>query len=173
LKTAKRKRFFLFLVPGKQRMRRANSSGALFFQSHTYFWGDWHLNSVLGEERGMRISPVQSAIRREMVYTMHQDTPVVPPDMIFTLWTAVNRRTRSDRTIGADQRISPMEAIRGITINGAQQYFEEDSKGSITPGKRADLVILDKNPLKTASDAIRDIQVMETIKDGETIYRKS
>lgn len=144
-----------------------------FFQSHTYFWGDWHLNSVLGEERGMRISPVQSAIRREMVYTMHQDTPVVPPDMIFTLWTAVNRRTRSDRIIGADQRISILEAIRGLTINGARQYFEEDSKGSITPGKRADLVILDKNPLKTASDAIRDIQVMETIKDGETIYRKS
>jgi predicted amidohydrolase YtcJ len=144
-----------------------------FFQSHTYFWGDWHLNSVLGEERGMRISPVQSAIRRKMVYTMHQDTPVVPPNMIFTLWTAVNRRTRSGRIIGADQRISPIEAIRGITINGARQYFEEDSKGSITPGKRADLVILDKNPLKTAADAIRDIQVMETIKDGETIYRKS
>lgn len=143
-----------------------------FFQAHTFFWGDWHLDSVLGEERGMRISPTRSAIDRGITYTLHQDTPVVPPDMIFTLWTAVNRKTRSGRIIGENQRLSVMEAIKGITINGAYQYFEEDSKGSITAGKRADLVILDRSPLEVDPDEIRDIEVLETIKDGETIFLK-
>jgi len=142
-----------------------------FFQCHTFFWGDWHIDSVLGEERAFRISPVRSAIERGITYTLHQDTPVVPPWMIFTLWTAVNRKTRSGRVIGEGQRATIMEAIRGITINGAYQYFEEEEKGTITEGKRADLVILDKSPLKVDADAIKDIKVLETIKDGETIWK--
>ncbi|MCK4517116.1 MAG: amidohydrolase [Spirochaetaceae bacterium] len=141
-----------------------------FFQVHTFFWGDWHINSVLGKERAYRISPVQSAIKRDMVYTLHQDTPVVPPNMIFTLWSSVNRKTRSGEVIGPDQCISVLDAIKGITINGAYQYFEEDSKGTITAGKRADLVILDKNPLTVEPDAIKEIKVLETIKDGKTIF---
>ncbi len=142
-----------------------------FFQCHTYFWGDWHINSVLGKERAGRISPVRSAINRDMCYTLHQDSPILPPNQIFTLWTAVNRKTRSGETIGEDQKISVLEAIKGITINGAYQYFEEDSKGSIEAGKRADLVILDQNPLKVKMDEIKEISVLETIKDGKTIYK--
>ncbi|HAK47181.1 MAG TPA: amidohydrolase [Spirochaeta sp.] len=142
-----------------------------FFQCHTFFWGDWHLDSVLGPERGARISPVCSAIERGITYTLHQDTPVIPPNMIFTLWTAVNRKTRSGRTIGEEQKITVMEAIKGITINGAYQYFEEDTKGTITVGKRADMVVLDKNPVKVAPDDIKDIKVLETIKDGEIIFK--
>jgi predicted amidohydrolase YtcJ len=141
-----------------------------FFQAHTFFWGDWHINSVLGKERAYRISPVRSAINRGITYTLHQDTPVVPPNMPFTLWTAVNRKTRTGEVIGPDQRVTVMEALKGITINAAYQYFEEDSKGSITPGKRADLVILDKNPLKIDPDELKDLKVLETIKDGRTVY---
>jgi len=63
------------------------------------------------------------------------------------------------------------DALKGITINSAYAYFEEDTKGSIKEGKRADLVILDRNPLKVDKMEIRDIQVLETIKDGETIYQ--
>ena len=143
-----------------------------FFQVHTFFWGDWHINSVLGKERAYRISPAQSAVDRGIVYTLHQDTPVVPPDMIFTLWSSVNRKTRSGEIIGPDQRLSVMDALKGITINGAYQYFEEDSKGSITEGKRADFVILDKNPLSVEKDAIKEIKVLETIKDGKVIYAR-
>ncbi len=141
-----------------------------FFQAHTFFWGDWHINSVLGKERAYRISPVRSAINRGITYTLHQDTPVVPPNMPFTLWTAVNMKTRSGEIIGPDQRITVLEALKGITINAAYQYFEEDSKGSITPGKRADLVILDRNPLEIDPDELKDLKVLETIKDGRTIY---
>lgn len=142
-----------------------------FFHDHTFFWGDWHINSVLGKERAFRISPVQSAIKRDITYTLHQDTPVVPPNMPLTLWAAVNRKTRSGKIIGPEQRSTILEALRGITINGAYQYHEEDSKGSITFGKRADLVIMDKNPMKVDADDLKDLKVLETIKDGKTIYK--
>ena len=142
-----------------------------FLQAHTFFWGDWHIKSVLGKERAYRISPVRSAIERGITYTLHQDTPVIPPNMSFTLWTAVNRKTRTGEVIGPDQRITILEALKGVTINAACQYFEEDSKGSITRGKRADLVILDSNPIKIDADNLKELKVLETIKDGKTIYR--
>jgi len=73
--------------------------------------------------------------------------------------------------IGPDQRITPLEALKAITINAAYQYGEERSKGSLEPGKLADLVILDRNPLKVDPMAIKDIKVVETIKEGKTIYK--
>ena len=72
-----------------------------------------------------------------------------------------------------DQCITPMEALKAQTINVAYQYGEQGSKGSLEPGKLADLVILDKDPLKVEPMAIKDIKVVETIKDGKTIYRKT
>jgi hypothetical protein len=64
-----------------------------------------------------------------------------------------------------------MDALKSITINAAYQYFEEDTKGSLEPGKLADLVILDKNPLKVETIDIKDIKVIETIKEGNSIYK--
>ena len=58
-----------------------------------------------------------------------------------------------------------------MTINAAYQYFEEGSKGSLRPGKRADLVILEEDPLKALPMHPRDIRILETVKDGKTIYR--
>ena len=74
--------------------------------------------------------------------------------------------------LGDDEKISVEDALKAITVYGAYQYFEENSKGTITKGKIADLVILDKNPLKVPSDELKDIQVLETIKNGKTIYKK-
>ena len=140
------------------------------FVCHTWYWGDIHLKNF-GEKRGRRISPVRSALDRGLVYNFHTDTPVTQPKMLHTVWTAVNRMTRSGAEIGPEQCIGVYDALKGITINAAYAYFEEDSKGSIKEGKRADLVILDKNPLKVDKMAIRDINVLETIKDGVTIYK--
>ena len=143
---------------------------ASFFVVHTYYWGDVHIRNF-GEERGRHISPMRAAIDRGVVYTMHQDSPVVPPDMLLTIWAAVNRISKNGTDIGADQRITVMEALRGVTINAAYQYHEEQEKGSIQPGKRADLVILDHSPLAVPAAEIRNIRVLETIKDGVTIYK--
>jgi len=141
-----------------------------FFVSHTYFWGDWHRDSVLGLERAARISPVKSALDRNMIYTLHNDAPIVPPDMLRLVWTAVNRVTRSGKVLGPEQRISVLDALKGVTIHAAYQNFEDDIKGTIEPGKLADLVILSKNPLVVDPMTIKDIKVLATIKEGEWIY---
>lgn len=145
---------------------------ATFFLDHIYYWGDWHYSSVLGPERAERISPARSALRRGINYTFHQDSPVVNPNALFAVHNAVNRTTMAGRVLGEDQKLTVMEALRGITINGAYQIFEEDKKGTITEGKIADLVILGQNPLEVPSDKIKDVPVLETIKEGKTIYTK-
>ena len=142
-----------------------------FFSMHTFYWGDWHRDSVLGPERAARISPAASAIKRGMIYTQHHDAPVALPNSIMIIASQVNRTTRSGQVLGADQRVSVMDALKSITINAAYQYFEEKTKGSLEPGKLADFVVLDKNPLKVEPGSIKDIKVVETIKEGLTIYR--
>ena len=141
------------------------------FVAHTWYWGDVHLKN-LGPVRGAHISPARAAMERGLVYNFHQDTPVVEPDMLHTIWCAVNRLTRSGQPIGQDQCISVYEALKGVTIHGAYAYHEETRKGTLEAGKLADMVILDRNPLKTDKMQIRDIQVLETIKEGETLYTR-
>ena len=140
------------------------------FVAHTWYWGDVHLKNF-GDERGRRVSPVKSALDRGLIYNFHTDTPIVRPKLLHSVWAAVNRITRGGVNIGPEQCVGVYDALKGITINSAYAYFEEDTKGSIKAGKRADLVILDRNPLKVDKMEIRDIQVLETIKDGETIYQ--
>lgn len=141
------------------------------FVAHTWYWGDVHLKN-LGPVRGAHISPARAAMERGLVYNFHQDTPVVEPDMLHTVWCAVNRLTRSGQPIGQDQCISVYEALKGVTIHGAYAYHEDTRKGTLEAGKLADMVILDRNPLKTDKMQIRDIQVLETIKEGETLYTR-
>lgn len=141
------------------------------FVAHTFYWGDVHLKN-LGKERGSHISPVKSAVMRGMKYNFHQDAPVLKPDMMQTVWCAVNRLTRKGVKIGEEQCVSVFEALQGITINAAYAYHEEDKKGTLESGKLADLVILEKNPLKADKMELKDILVSETIKEGRTLYKK-
>ncbi|CEP89406.1 amidohydrolase [[Clostridium] sordellii] len=143
-----------------------------FFLDHIWFWGDYHYESVFGPERANRLSPAKSALRRNISFTLHQDSPVKMLNQILAMHNAVNRQTQSGRILGADQRLSIMEAIKALTINAAYQYFEEDEKGSIEEGKVADFVILDRNPLDVDSSEIKSIKILETIKEGNTIYKK-
>lgn len=143
---------------------------ASIFVGHVFYWGDVHVRNF-GEKRGHHISPVRDALDRGVAVNFHQDTPVTKPDMMHSVWSAVNRISRNGAVIGADQAVTVYEALQAVTIGGAYQYFEEDSKGSIKPGKRADLVILDRSPLTVDPMSICDIRVLETIKDGKTIYQ--
>ena len=92
--------------------------------------------------------------------------------MLETIWCAVNRITKNGVLLGEDERIAPLEALKAVTKNAAYQYFEEDIKGTIKEGKLADLVILDKNILKVNPIDIKNIEVLETIKEGKTIFKK-
>jgi predicted amidohydrolase YtcJ len=141
-----------------------------FFVSHTFFWGDWHREETLGVERAIRISPTRSATERGIRYTLHNDPPVVPPDMIRTLWSATTRRTRSGEVLGREQRASTHEALAGITLDAARQYGEEASKGSISAGKQADFVIVDQDPLAMDPENLLQLQVLETISRGKTVF---
>ena len=108
-----------------------------------------------------------------MPFTFHHDTPVVMPDVILAIYTAVNRKTISGKTLGEENKISVYDALKAVTINCAYQYFEEDIKGSIKEGKLADLVVLSENPLKIQKENIRDIKVLETYKEGNLIYKNN
>ena len=150
------------------RMARLHMIASMFV-GHVWYWGDVHLKN-LGETRGNRISPVKDALSRKVIVNFHQDTPVTKPDMLHSVWCAVNRVSRTGKIIGREQKISVYEALKAVTINAAYQYFEEDLKGSIEEGKTADLIILDASPLEIETERIKDIQVLETIKDGNTIF---
>lgn len=140
-----------------------------FFAAHVYHWGDIHVKNF-GPERAAGLSPAGSALECGIPFTLHQDSPVIPPDMLETVWCAAVRRTSSGRLLGPEERLPVHQALRAVTINAAYQYFEEREKGSLKAGKRADLVILSADPLKMPPMKLRDIQVLETIKDGAALY---
>lgn len=141
-----------------------------FFSMHTFYWGDWYRETVLGEERAARISPAASAVERDMVYTSHHDGPVALPSSIAILASQVTRVTRSGHVLGAEQKVGALDAVKATTLHAAYQYFEEATKGSIAVGKLADLVILSRNPLTVPPEEIKDIEVLQTIKEGHTVY---
>ena len=105
-------------------------------------------------------------------FTFHQDAPVIEPNMLETISCAVNRRTKSGVLLGDTERISPLDAVKAVTINAAYQYGEEAVKGSIRAGKNADFVILSGNPLTVPPAEIGELTVLETIKNGVSVYRR-
>ncbi|WP_198944475.1 amidohydrolase [Robiginitalea sediminis] len=142
-----------------------------FYTLHTYYFADAHIANR-GREQAQYISPMRDAIEMGIRPTNHTDFVVAPLDQPFMLWSAVNRVSRGGEVVGEDQRISAYEGLQAMTINVAHQYQEESMKGTIEAGKLADLVIVDANPLKADPDAIKDIQVLETLKEGKQIYKK-
>jgi len=144
---------------------------ASLFPLHTFYWGDWH-KEIIGDSLGNKISPTRTALNKGLKITIHTDAPVALPNLMRVIWTATNRVSRSGKIIGEDERLTPYEALKCITEWSAYQHFEEDRKGTIEVGKLADLVILDKNPLKSELNDIKDILVIETIKEGITVYKK-
>jgi predicted amidohydrolase YtcJ len=141
-----------------------------FFVSHTYYWGDRHRQIFMGPERAERISPLKSALRRGIRYSIHSDCPVTPVSPLFCVGAAVNRTTSSGYVLGPEFRLTPEEALRAVTIDAAYQSFEESLKGSIEKGKLADFTILEKNPLKVPPEEIKNIKVSEVIIGGKSAY---
>lgn len=143
-----------------------------FFANHTFYWGDWHRDVALGAKRADFISPQATAWNLGFKPTAHNDAPVVPPDIMRLVWSSVNRRSQSGDILGPLERISVYRALQQVTINAAWQIGEDASKGSISVGKRADLVVLDANPLIVNPMDLHTIKVVATIKDGTTVYGK-
>ena len=143
-----------------------------FFANHTWYWGDWHRDVALGPKRADFISPQATAWRIGLRPTAHNDSPVVPPDIMRLLWSSVNRRTQSGDILGPLERISVYQALQQVTINAAWQIGEDNEKGSIAIGKRADFVVLDTNPLSADPMKLSEVKVLATIKDGTLVFGK-
>jgi predicted amidohydrolase YtcJ len=144
---------------------------ASFFPMHTFYWGDWY-KEIIGPDKAQQISPTKSALKKGVRITTHTDAPVALPNLMMIVHTAVNRTSRSGTIMGPDERLTPYEALQSITSWSAFQFFEEKTKGSFAIGKLADMVVLDNNPLKVDKAKIKDIKVLETFKEGKSIYKK-
>ena len=142
------------------------------FPMHTFYWGDWHRDSVLGPARAENISPTGWVLARGMMFGSHHDAPVALPDSMRVLSATVTRASRSGRVLGPEHRVPVATALKALTIWPAWQHFEENSKGSIEVGKLADFVILSGNPMTVPPERLADLQVLETIKEGVSIYKR-
>ncbi|WP_136482724.1 amidohydrolase [Cognatitamlana onchidii] len=142
-----------------------------FFPLHTFYWGDWH-KQIIGDSLGNKISPMRTAINKGLKVTIHTDAPVALPNLMRMVGISVERKSRSGQVIGAHEKLTPYEALKGITVWSAYQHFEEQTKGTLEAGKLADMVILDKNPLKVSEENIKNILVNTTIKEGQVVYQK-
>jgi predicted amidohydrolase YtcJ len=167
------------LCPTTEDLKRMKKLGIIgnFYVFHPWFWGDQHINNFLGKERASRMVPIKTAMKLGIVACAHSDCPVCTPsnpvwpsNPLWGMWCAVNRKTRSGVDIGPQEKLTPIEALRVYTINGAYASFEEKIKGSIEPGKLADMVVLSANPLEVDPSEIRNIVVEKTIIGGEIVY---
>ncbi|EED33536.1 amidohydrolase 3 [gamma proteobacterium NOR5-3] len=142
------------------------------FPMHTFYWGDWHRDSVLGPERAENISPTGWVRERGMMFGSHHDAPVANPDSMRVLSATVTRTTRSGAVLGAQHRVDVMTGLRALTIWPAWQHFEESDKGSLELGKLADLVVLSDNPLTVDPSDLDKLQVRATYKEGRLVYQQ-
>ncbi len=142
-----------------------------FYTLHTYYFAEAHTKNR-GAAQAAYISPMRDAIDAGLHPTNHTDFVVAPLDQMMMLWSAVNRISRAGAEIGPGQRVSPYEGLRAMTIWAAEQYGEQEQRGTLEAGKLADMVILSGNPLTIDPAKINTIQVLETIKEGGTVYRR-
>ena len=140
--------------------------------SFLYYLGDSYHENV-GDERGKWLKPHRAWIDEGIMVAGGTDSPVTPYYPFPSLWTAIARRTELKGTqLGTEQKITREESIRMYTLNGAYLTFEEDIKGSIEPGKLADMIILDRDIMTCPEDDIKDTVVLETILSGKTVYKQ-
>lgn len=158
---------------GLDQLERVKALGVIpsFFVAHVYHWGEIHVKNF-GLDRAGRISPAGSALAQGIPFTFHQDSPVIPPDMLETIWCACVRRTKTGRVLGAEERIPVEAALRAVTQTAALQYGLERELGTLRPGKRADFVLLSGDPLRTPPEELKKLQVERTIRCGRTIWSR-
>lgn len=140
-----------------------------FYTLHTYYFADAHIQNR-GLKQAEYMSPMKDAIGLGLKPTNHTDFVVLPLNQMMVLWSSVNRISSGNVAIGQDQCVTPYQGLQAITIHPAIQYMEQAAKGTLEKNKLADMVILDKNPLKEDKMKIKDIKVLQTIKEGKVIY---
>jgi len=143
--------------------------GPSYFSNHTYYFADTHRRNFPDEVVDF-ISPFPASRAAGLIPSNHSDYPVTPLDTRAQLWSAMARTSRTGVVSGTSQREDAYHALQALTSGPAWQAFEENRRGRIKPGLLADFVVLDRNPLTTPVEAIRDIRVLATIKEGQPVW---
>jgi len=159
--------------PSKKNMKQVKKLGSLI-PTQTIFLHTMGSGYVkyYGREVADNAIPVKDWLRNGIRIGLGSDAPINPYDPILGIWHACTRIANSGEVIGPNQRITPAEALRCYTINNAYFSFEEDIKGSIEPGKLADLVVLSNDILTCPIDEIRDSRVLMTMVGGKVVYEE-
>lgn len=139
---------------------------ANLFSNHFWYWGDQHVDLTVGPERAERMNAAATVLGMGIPLSIHSDASVTPLGPLHVAWCAANRQTASGRVLGPDERISVEQALHAVTMGAAYQLRMDDEIGSITPGKRADLVVLDADPHEVGAAGLRDIDVAATVLGG-------
>ena len=116
--------------------------------------------------------PQRSLIDRGILAPLSSDAPVIDPNPMHGIYSAITRKTKSGQTVSPTENVDIIQTIRSYTLYGAYASFEENTKGSIETGKLADLVVLSDNILEKSPEEILDLNVEMTVVDGEIVYRR-
>lgn len=125
-----------------------------------------------GEQRAKMMFAHRSFLDHDIQISGSSDCPAMPFDPLLAIQACVTRETSSGIVVGPEQRISPEEALRVYTLGGAYASFEEDIKGSIEPGKLADLAVLSDDPTTVDPKSVKDIRVVMTVVGGEILFSR-
>jgi predicted amidohydrolase YtcJ len=140
----------------------------MFFIGHCQLAGDTHIINL--GKRAFRLDPMATALKLGLPVSIHQDCPVTKPDMLHSVWCAVDRLTPKGVVLGEEEKVDVYDALIAATHGGAYSYFEEDTKGILKAGALADLVVLDRDPTAVPSLEIKDIKVLATYLGGKAVY---
>jgi hypothetical protein len=156
----------------KTHIERMKAVGVIpsFFGMHVHYYGDRHLDIFLGKERASRLNPFGDADRAGLDFTLHTDTPVMPPWTMESIRTAVTRKTKNGVVLGEDQRISPEMALAAYTTMAAKCSYSEKDRGSISVGKLADFTLLSQDITQCDPDTISDTKILKTIIEDKTVF---
>ncbi|MBE9640556.1 amidohydrolase [Salipiger mangrovisoli] len=160
-----------FAVSAFDQVERIRALGAIVSGNPYYVaaLADQYSEVGLGPERADAMVRLGDLSRAGIRWSLHSDMPMAPADPLFLMWCAVTRQTSSGRVAAPDQTVTVEEALRGVTIEAAYSLKMEDEIGSIVPGKRANLTILDKSPMSAEPEELLDIGVWGTVIEGRVL----
>ncbi len=158
----------LFPIENIEKLKKLNLTPS-FHINHLYYYGDALKADLLGEERADKILPIGAIASSNIKYSLHADQPMFESKPFKLIQTAVERKTVLGDTLGADQKITVLEAIKSLTINAAWQINMENKIGSLAKGKYADFIFLDKNPLEVKAKELETIKCLKTFVNGNLV----
>ena len=159
------------ILPTAEQLARIKKLGLIVGSSFGFIYslGEGYLNA-LGQERVKGAIPQRSYQELGIVAPGNTDCPVCDVNPFWSIYGAVARKSFRGNSLGEEQRVDTMEALRAYSTYSAYSTFEEDKLGSIKEGKLADMIVLDKNILLADPEEIKDIKVAMTIMNGRIVW---